>query len=94
MARAKALFSGTIVDADKIPQLIYTQPSPLETQTTDPGDLKMPVIKKIEKDLIIKAMTLHQGHQNKVAKELGLPPSTLSERIKKYGINPKEYKNS
>ena len=94
VARAKALFSGTVVDADKIPQIIYTQPSPLETQTTNAEDLKLPVIKKIEKDLIIKSMTLHQGHQNKVAKELGLPPSTLSERIKKYGINPKEYKTS
>lgn len=94
VARAKALFSGTTVDADKISRLIYTQPVSLESQTTNAEDLKLPIIKKIEKDLIVKSMTLHQGYQNKVAKELGLPPSTLSERIKKYGINPKEYKNS
>ena len=92
IARAKALFSGTVVATDKIKQLLYTPILTMEKQTEAFKELQIPVIKKIEKDLIIKAMTLHRGNQKKVAEELKLPQSTLSERIKKYDINPKEYK--
>ena len=93
VARAKALFSGTIVEEDKIKQLLYTPILTMEKQREAFKELRMPVIKKIEKDLIVKAMVLHRGNQKKVAEELGLPQSTLSERIKKYEINPKKYKN-
>ncbi|MDE0119350.1 MAG: sigma 54-interacting transcriptional regulator [Bdellovibrionales bacterium] len=93
VARAKALFSGTIIETNKIKQLLYTPILTMEKQTEAFKELQMPVIKKIEKDLIIKAMTLHRGNQKKVAEELKLPQSTLSERIKKYDINPAEYKN-
>ena len=92
VGRAKALFPGTVIKEDKIKQLLYTPIMPVNKQTEAFEDLKMPVIKKIEKDLILKAIALYQGHQKKVAEHLGLPQSTLSERIKKYGINPREYK--
>ncbi len=94
VARAKALFQDKVVKEDKIKHLLYTPIIPLKKQTEALEELKMPVIKKIEKDLITKTMALYQGNQKKVAEELGLPQSTLSERIRKYGINPKEYKNS
>ncbi len=93
VARAKALFSETIVEEDKIEQLLYTPVLKLKEQKENFKDLQMPVIKKIEKELIVKAMILHHGNQKKVAKELGLARSTLFERIKKYNINPAEYKN-
>ena len=93
VARAKALFPGTIVEANKIEQLLYAPILTLKEQKEPFKDLQMPVIKKIEKELIIKALTLHQGNQKKVAKELGLARSTLFERIRKYNINPIEYKN-
>lgn len=92
VARAKALFSGTI-EANKIEQLLYIPILKIKEQKEPFKDLQMPVIKKIEKELIIKAMSLHQGNQKKVATELGLARSTLFERIKKYNINPAEYKN-
>lgn len=92
VARAKALFPGTVVKEDKIKQLLYTPILPPRTNIETFKELQMPVIKKIEKDLILKTMILYRGNQKKVAEELGLPQSTLSERIKKYGINPKEYK--
>lgn len=93
VARAKALFPEKVIKEDKIKHLLYTPIMPINKQTEAFENLKMPVIKKIEKDLIIKTMTLYQGNQKKVAEELSLPQSTLSERIRKYGINPKEYKN-
>ena len=93
VARAKALFSETIVGEDKIEQLLYTPILKLKEQKENFKDLQMPVIKKIEKELIVKAMTLHHGNQKKVAQELGLARSTLFERIRKYNINPAEYKN-
>ena len=94
VARAKALFPEKTVKEDKIKHLLYTPIMPLQKQTEAMEELKMPVIKKIEKDLIIKTMILHHGNQKKVAEELGLPQSTLFERIKKYSIDPKRYKKS
>ena len=93
VARAKALFSGTMVEKDKIEQLIYAPILKLKEQITSAKDSQMPVMHKIEKELIIKALTLHQGSQKKVAQELGLPRSTLFERLKRYNINPTDYKN-
>ncbi len=92
VARAKALFSGTIVETDKIKELIHTPILTMEQQTEDSREMQMPVIKQIEKNMITKAMTFYRGNQKKVAEEMSVPASTLSERIKKYGINPKDYK--
>ena len=94
IARAKALFSGTVIEEDKIKHLLFSSILSAETPSAEVfQNPQMPVIKKIEKDLIIKNLVLHHGNQKKVAEILRLPPSTLSERIRKYGIDSKKYKN-
>ncbi len=92
VARAKALFSGNIISTEHIPQLIYAPLFSLDKQENISKELRVPTIKKVEKDLIVKAMTLYLGNQKKVSKELKIAQSTLCERIKKYKINPKDYK--
>lgn len=94
VARAKALFSGTVVEEKQIPHLMYTPVVSSEKKEEITQKLQIPVIKSIEKELILKAMILYRGNQKKVAEELGIAQSTLFERIRKYEINPKDYKSS
>lgn len=51
------------------------------------------VIKEIEKQMIIKRLLANNGSQKKTAVDLGLPKSTLHDRIKTYGINLEQFKN-
>lgn len=48
-------------------------------------------IKSAEKQMIIEKLTVHFGNQRKAALELGIPKSTLHDRLKAYEINPREY---
>jgi len=94
VARAKALFSGQTIEEDKIKHLLYTPIIPWK-KDQDISLEKQPVsvIKKIEKELITKAMVLYEGNQKKVAEELGLATSTLYQKLKKYRLKPDDYKN-
>ena len=98
VARAKALFSGKIVKEDQIKNLLYPTPSSItaesvgNTETAIEETKNLPMIKQIEKDLIIKTLVLYRGNQKSTAEELGLAPSSLSERMRKYNLNPMDYK--
>ncbi len=52
------------------------------------------VIKEIEKQMILKRLAANQGNQKLTASDLGMPKSTLHDRIKTYRINVKEFKGS
>ncbi len=104
VARAKALFSGTVVQEDQIQKLLYPASS-LTTNssftTNKPRSSKeitfkeaknLPMIKKMEKDLIVKTLVLCRGNQKNTAEELGMAPSSLSERMRKYKLKPTDYK--
>ncbi len=90
VARAKALFSGTIVEEDKIEELIYT-PVP-NTENHAFHEPQIPAVRQLEKDIIIKTLTLYHGNQLKTAREIGLPRTTLYDKIKQYDIDPDAYK--
>ena len=45
-------------------------------------------LKEMERDLIIQRLTINMGNQRKTAHELGIPKSTLHDRIRRHGINP------
>lgn len=50
------------------------------------------VIKEIEKQMILKRLAANQGSQKLTASDLGIPKSTLHDRIKTYNINISEFK--
>lgn len=50
-------------------------------------------MEKIEKDILVKYLNLHNGNQAKISKSLGIPRSTLSTRLKQYNINAKSFKS-
>ena len=97
IARAKALFSGKIIDTEILqqilPELAPASPqTPHEelanTKTENPGSL----IQQIEKYMIVKALEKHQGKKTETAQDLDLPYSTLLGRLKNYNIDPNKYK--
>ena len=91
VARAKALFSGSVVEEKDIKTVLYPAVGQFTTHEEEHlGGIS--TIKKIEKDYIIKTLVLYKGNQKKVAEELGVATSTLSEKLKKYHIRIKDYR--
>lgn len=52
----------------------------------------MPVIKEIEKQMILKRLSANQGNQKRTAADLGMPKSTLHDRLKYYNIDASSFK--
>lgn len=53
----------------------------------EPGSSgQLSVIKEIEKQMILKRLIANQGNQKRTAIDLGMPKSTLHDRIKTYGL--------
>lgn len=50
-------------------------------------DAKNITMKEAEKKLIIKSLMYNYGNQRRASEQLGIPKSTLSDKIKFYGIN-------
>ena len=97
VARAKALFPNEIIDEKVLPQLISPPILPAEAymnvnEESETLSEHPSIIKKIEKNIIIDSLKRHKGRQNKVAEELNIPKSTLAGRMKRYGLDPNDYK--
>lgn len=56
------------------------------------GTQSLSVIREIEKQMIIKRLAANHGNQKLTALDLGMPKSTLHDRIKNYGIDVKQFK--
>ena len=52
----------------------------------------LPVIKEIEKQMIIKRLSANRGNQRRTALDLGMPKSTLHDRIRTYQIDPENFR--
>lgn len=52
----------------------------------------IPVIKEIEKQMIIKRLAANKGNQRRTAHDLGMPKSTLHDRLKYYDIDVEKFK--
>lgn len=91
VARASVLFPRTPILGEHLEQII--------DQPLDPQHLKgmeskhqLPVIKEIEKQMIVQRLIANKGSQRHTAIDLGMPKSTLHDRLKYYGINPRDFK--
>ena len=88
--RAAAFFPGRQVQAEDVPGLIYKDANEISNFTSSPTEL--PIIKQIEKDMIIEMLEKNKGNQRKTAEVLQMPKSTLHDKLKTYHIDPKVYK--
>lgn len=53
---------------------------------------QMSVIKEIEKQMILKRLAANNGNQKRTAIDLGMPKSTLHDRIRTYSIDLEQFK--
>ncbi len=87
VARAKAFWASNEVTEKDIPQLIDV----MIDQNSDPKAENFKpsrsIIKEIESEMIKSRLLANHGNQRKTAIDLGMPKSTLHDRIRVYGID-------
>jgi DNA-binding NtrC family response regulator len=92
VSRAKALYPQEYIQEEHIdhiidkPREMYTQ----DIQSSAQGNL--PVLKEIERQMILKRLSANKGNQRRTAQDLGIPKSTLHDRLKYYNIDIKRYR--
>lgn len=95
VARASALFPKESITESHINFLILKNENLAITQLNNmaSSNSTLSVIKEIEKQMIIKRLYVNGGNQKRTANDLGMPKSTLNDRIKSYKINVEELKS-
>lgn len=83
-ARAKSLFPGLLITEDRIPLLLDTTKE--KTQVKQHSNTGLQFLKDLEKEMILEKLKLNGWNQRLTAIELGMPKSTLNDRLKKYGF--------
>ena len=97
VARASALYPKEYIEEKHIDLLLNKKERLAHAQTgvayasnTDSG--QMSVIKEIEKQMILKRLAANNGNQKRTAVDLGMPKSTLHDRIRHYNIDLEQFK--
>ena len=85
VSRARALFPGKIIESQHIREILDAlyDISDVKKQSQT-GDL--PLLKQMEKDMIIRILEEKKGSQSQAATELGMARSTLRQKMKLYGL--------
>ncbi len=83
VARASVIFQKEQVTEKDLLHIL----DPLDSAEMKIIQGSMPLIQSEEKKLILNSLRCHLGNQRRAAHELGMPKSTLHDRIKKYQIN-------
>jgi DNA-binding NtrC family response regulator len=93
VARASAYFPGKHIQPEDLAAILDTAPSEPPAQkmqniSTTPHDgVGQNLVKSVEREMIIRSLIQHRGNQRRAAAELGIPKSTLHDRIKTYQID-------
>ena len=92
VARASALYPKKYIEDSQIDLLLNKKERmahlPTGVTYANHGDAnQMSVIKEIEKQMILKRLAANNGNQKRTAIDLGMPKSTLHDRIRNYSID-------
>ncbi len=91
VARASALSSNNAIEREDLHMIMDpVQLSSVEVYEIPPSGESLSLIKQLERKTIIEKLIQNSGNQRKTALALGMPKSTLHDRVKHYGINIKE----
>lgn len=106
VARASALYPKAYINEDHIDRLLNKRDrlATLAANSVMGADNKyvisstvekqsLSVIRELEKQMILKRLAANHGNQKLTALDLGMPKSTLHDRIKTYGIDIKQFKS-
>lgn len=97
VARASALYPKQYIEEKHIDILLNKKErlahAPTGVTYAQGNEIQqLSVIKEIEKQIIMKRLAVNHGNQKRTASDLGIPKSTLHDRIKNYKINIEEFK--
>lgn len=96
VARASAYYPGRNIQPQDLPAVLETTP-----QGVTDGELhdalfstgsgtNGSVIREIEREMIVRRLVANKGNQRQTARDLGMPKSTLHDRLKAYAIRINE----
>lgn len=88
VSRTAAVYPHTHIFEEHVEKLLDKSLLHSEERVTN----DIPVIKEIERQMIIKRLTQNKGNQRRTAQDLGMPKSTLHDRLKYYNINVTNFK--
>ena len=101
ITRASALYPGQVIRSSQLPQLIdhsataslaeVVDVSHAENEIKEVGSVRQNIM-ELERRMIVDRLRFFSGNQRRAALALGIPKSTLHDRIKKYNIDAKEMK--
>lgn len=92
VARASAYYPNTYIEVDHLEKLIEVLPiTNVEVVLQEFKQTDLPAMKELEKQLILKRLAMNLGNQRKTSQDLGIPKSTLHDRIRNYGIDLKQF---
>ncbi len=97
VARASALYPKKYIEESNIDILLNKKERlahlPTGVNYASPDSNQMSVIKEIEKQMILKRLAANNGNQKRTAVDLGMPKSTLHDRIRNYSISLEQFKS-
>ncbi len=91
VARASAYFPGKHIQPEDLDAVL--EPAPIPTSEnpaaipTSASAANNSIIKEIEREMIVRRLIANRGNQRRTAQDLGMPKSTLHDRIKSYSID-------
>ena len=95
VARAAAMFKDrSLAKQDLVALIDDLDPRILGDNYLKSFDLNNMTKKEAEKSLILRGLIMNKGNQRKTSIQLGIPKSTLSDKIKHYKINVCEIKQA
>lgn len=92
VSRASALFPHEQIDIERVDRLLSSSANVAISNETQ-SRAKMSVIKEVERQIIIKKLEANKGNQKRTAQDLGMPKSTLNDRIRQYKIDTRNFRN-
>jgi DNA-binding NtrC family response regulator len=92
VARAAALYPRETIYAEQV-EFILDKLSlgPKAQPIANSLGVPLPAIKEMERQMILKRLASNNGNQRQTALDLGLPKSTLHDRLRAYNIDPRTY---
>lgn len=85
VARASALYPRELIERKHVHQLLDIHFKSQDLPSSQGGT--RPIVKELEKDMILHRLIVNRGNQRKTAADLGMPKSTLHDRLKMYEID-------
>lgn len=92
VARAKALFPQEYIQDEHMDHILDRPKDHYSQDVQNSNQTNLPVLKEIERQMILKRLSANKGNQRRTAQDLGIPKSTLHDRLKYYNIDVRQYR--